>query len=165
MNDVRCMRGGCREEGPNHKNNTLDHPFKCSVSMVKTTRLHQKETHFSSLFDTYLNIGPSPYMYVHLASTHVMNEIRPSLFFTVSSTSMYYTERKPKNKKRGRPGKEANATLTMAKVCGPLPVPRWIQSATEMTISWVKSTSNFYSVCTMCIPNNFYIDTCLDELS
>ena len=121
------MSGVCEvdvgEEGPNHKNNTLDHPFKCSVSMVKTTCLHQKETHFSSLFDTYLNIGPSPYMYVHLASTHVMNEIRPSLFFTVSSTSMYYTERKPKNKKRGRSGKEANATLTMAKVCGPLPVP------------------------------------------
>ena len=90
-----------------------------SSALLAWSKLHQKETHFLSLFDTYLNIGPSPYMYIRLASTHVMNEIRPSLFFAVSSTPMYYTERKPKNKKQGRPGKDANATLTMAKVCGP----------------------------------------------
>ena len=33
--------------------------------------------------------------------------------------------------------------VTMATGSGPLPWPRWIQSATEMTFSWVKSTSNF----------------------
>jgi len=107
-------------------------------------------------------------MYVHLASTHVMNEIRPSPFFAVSSTSVYYTERKPKNKKRGRPGKEANATLTMAKVGGPLHACTQMNTECnwdDIILHGLKSTSNFYSVCIMCILNNFYIDTCLDELS
>ena len=45
---------------------------------------------------------------IHRTSvTHVMNETRPSPLFAVSSASVYYTERKPKNKKRGRPGNEA----------------------------------------------------------
>ena len=33
--------------------------------------------------------------------------------------------------------------ITMATGGGPLPGPRRIHSATEMTFSWVKSTSNF----------------------
>ena len=37
---------------------------------------------------------------------HVIGVPRPSPFFC--ATSVYYTERKPKNKKRGRPGNEAN---------------------------------------------------------
>ena len=40
--------------------------------------------------------APSPY--IHLASTQVMNETRTSPFFCHSSVSMYYTERKVKNK-------------------------------------------------------------------
>ena len=39
--------------------------------------------------------------YVHLASTRRRSR------FSRSSASVYYTERKPKNKKRGRPGNEA----------------------------------------------------------
>ena len=48
--------------------------------------------------------------YVHLASTRRHSCDRCSQAFPVfrrSSASMYYTERKPKNKKRGRPGNEA----------------------------------------------------------
>ena len=39
---------------------------------------------------------------------HVTGVPRPSLFFAPSA-SVYYTERKPKNKKRGRPGNEATS--------------------------------------------------------
>ena len=35
-----------------------------------------------------------------LDAIHVMNETRPSSFFAVSSTSVYNSERKPKNKKK-----------------------------------------------------------------
>ena len=34
MNDVRWTRGGYREEGPNCKNNALDHPFKHSNTVL-----------------------------------------------------------------------------------------------------------------------------------
>ena len=51
-----------------------------------------------------MNIGPSPY--VHPASTHVINETRPSPFFAVFCL-VYYTEHKLKNKERGRPGNKA----------------------------------------------------------
>ena len=38
---------------------------------------------------------------------HMMCVPRPSSFFTLFRFRVYYTERKPKNKKRGRPGNEA----------------------------------------------------------
>ena len=58
---------------------------------------------------TLFECGPLP-PYVHLASTRRHSHDRCSQAFPVflrSSTSVYYTERKPKNKKRGRPGNEA----------------------------------------------------------
>ena len=49
--------------------------------------------------------------YVHLMSTrrHSRDRCSQAFFiFLYSSASVYYTERKPKNKKQGRPGNEAN---------------------------------------------------------
>ena len=34
VNDVRWTQGGCREEGPNHKINAQDHPFKRSTAVL-----------------------------------------------------------------------------------------------------------------------------------
>ena len=46
--------------------------------------------------------------YVHFASTRRHSRDRCSQAFSVfRAASMYYTERKPKNKKWGRPGNEA----------------------------------------------------------
>ena len=46
--------------------------------------------------------------YVHLASTRHHSRDKCSQAFPVfRATSVYYTEQKPKNKKRGRPGNEA----------------------------------------------------------
>ena len=43
--------------------------------------------------------------------------MRPDLpRFSRSSASVYYTERKPKNKKRGRPGNEAIKKVTSASI-------------------------------------------------
>ena len=63
--------------------------------------------------------GWTPPPYVHLASTlhppdiiRVMNETRPSLFFGLSSTSMYYTEHKPKDKNGGALGTRLSQTST-----------------------------------------------------
>ena len=56
----------------------------------------------------------APPPYVHLAPPdviHVINETRPSPFFAVSSTSVYYVECKATNKKWGRPGNEASNSL------------------------------------------------------
>ena len=44
VSDVRWGRGSRKEEGTNHKNNALDHSFKCStadISVVETTHLHR----------------------------------------------------------------------------------------------------------------------------
>ena len=48
--------------------------------------------------------------YVHLASTSVMNETRPSQLFTVSSASVYYTGCKLKNKNAGGLGMRLGLT-------------------------------------------------------
>ena len=58
-------------------------------------------------------VGHRP-AYVHLASTRRHSCDRCSQAFPVflrSSTSVYYTERKPKNKNRGRPVNEASVCM------------------------------------------------------
>ena len=57
--------------------------------------------------------GPLP-PYVHLAFTVRHSRDKPSPFFTLFR-SVYYTERKPKNKKRGRPGNEASKMAGLKK--------------------------------------------------
>ena len=71
-------RGGHREEGPNHKNNALVHPFKRSTAVLNL-RCCRGQNYLSSpernsLFEfirSHLNIGPSPLRHfrIHLAST------------------------------------------------------------------------------------------------
>ena len=46
---------------------------------------------------------------------HLIGVPRPSPFFALFR-SVYYTERKPKNNKRGRPGNEANKVLDQTQV-------------------------------------------------
>ena len=74
------------------------------VSMVETSCLDRLENSLSSLVCTYLNIVPSPPIYIHLMSSKVTNEPRPSLFFATLPLPciMLNTNRRTKN--RGGPG-------------------------------------------------------------
>jgi len=88
VNDIRWMWGGRREEGPNRKNSALDHPFKWSSyhssglkTLVWSKLLIFTGKKLAFWIYSYWISGPPPY--VHLASTHVMNEPRPSPFFAI----------------------------------------------------------------------------------
>ena len=61
--------------------------------------------HFSI---TSLVPSPPPFFVLRFSFSIILGSGRAP-----SSTSMYYTERKPKNKKRGRPGNEATPLLSL----------------------------------------------------
>ena len=113
-NDVRWTWGGHREEGPIIK--YVRTKIEKQVSyLLKTsnfdhTKVRSPELQLNAWTDDpvcwFCDWTPPPY--IHFASTsrpsdviQVINEPRPSPFFTCSSTSVYYTERKPKNKNGG----------------------------------------------------------------
>ena len=78
--------------------------------IIRLSALPQFRFKFSLYWFEYHPLPP----YVHLMSTRVMNEPRPSLFLLFScysSAFVCYTEHKPKSKKGGgRPGNEVSHT-------------------------------------------------------
>ena len=66
---------------------------------------------FASLPGARKHFEPSGMLCTHVASFPGLPRFCSLVCVLRSSASMYYTERKPKNKKRGRPGNEASTRV------------------------------------------------------
>ena len=115
VSDVRWTRGGrendIRERDQPQKQHTGSYVQALYRSSGLKTLAWSKLLAFTGKnllleFIRYLHVFEYWLLLLHLVSTHVMDETRLPRF-SHSSASVYYTERKPKNKKRGRPGNEA----------------------------------------------------------
>ena len=116
VNDVRWTWGGCRGWGaqlPKQRTGpsvwALYHTFRLqTLAWWKLLVLSGKKLAFK--FSTYIfEYRPLP-PYVHLASTHVMNASRPSLFFAGIPLPCII-ENANRRPKRDRPGTEARSWL------------------------------------------------------
>ena len=118
MNGIKWTQGGCREEGPNRKNNTLDHLFKRSTTWEGTESglkllvwlklfvfTGKKLAFWVYLIHIWIS-APPPYIY--LTSTRVMNETRPSPFSLCLLLLCIMLNTNLRNKQKwARPGNEA----------------------------------------------------------
>ena len=101
VNDIRWTW----REGLHCQNDTLDHPFERSIAVLAVQMLAWSKLlilasrKLTVKFSTYVFVYRPLPLYVHLASTHVINAPRHS-FFAGLPTPVYYCECKRKLKTR-----------------------------------------------------------------
>ena len=135
VNDVRWMRGGRRGEGP-HSNNILD--FTIEHSNDSQDSWSSQDRQYSASL-----VRNSLYCLLHTSWLMGMSTSRPPDIihvisvlprFSCSSAFMYYTEWKPKNKKRGRPWNKASCLVVVA---------QWQHTGCTHQVSWVRFQAIF----------------------